>query len=65
MAALAADGRLGDSFLWLADMQLDVAEPLYVDQAHYSGAMSRRIAGRIAAWLVERGVPGRCEDARE
>lgn len=65
MATLAADGRLGESFLWLADMQRGVEEPLYVDQAHYSGPMGRRIAGRIGRWLVERGALERTGEAAE
>ncbi|MCB9915742.1 MAG: hypothetical protein H6828_11430 [Planctomycetes bacterium] len=51
----AAGLDLGPDSLWLADMQRDLREPLYVDVAHYSGAMSRRIAERLAAALaVER-----------
>ena len=65
MATLAAGGELGDSLLWLADMQLGVEEPLYVDQAHYSGPMSRRVAGRIAEWMLERGVLDRGEGEPE
>jgi hypothetical protein len=44
----------GDEFLWLADMQQDMAENLYVDQVHYTGAMSERIAQRIAAAIADR-----------
>jgi hypothetical protein len=58
MAALARDGRLGDSFLWLADMQRGREEPLYVDQAHYSGRMSRLIAIEIGDWLTKRALVG-------
>ena len=55
---IAADEQLGESFLWLADMQLGLAEPLYVDQAHYSGPMSDRIAAEIGDWLVARVAAG-------
>lgn len=56
MASIAADGQLGDSFLWLADMQIGLDEPLYVDQAHYSGPMGQRIAAAIGEWMMARGV---------
>ena len=56
MAALDAAGGLGENFLWLADMQIGLEQPLYVDQAHYSGPMSRRIAARISSWLLEQGA---------
>ena len=58
MAEIAAAGQLGDSFLWLGDMQLGLEEPLYVDAAHYSGPMGRRIAARIGDWLLARGALG-------
>lgn len=35
---------LGDSFLWAADMQEHLEEPLYVDAFHYTAPMSKRIA---------------------
>jgi lysophospholipase L1-like esterase len=47
---------LGEDFLWLADMQEPLPEPLYVDQVHYTAAMSRRIAGEIGRTLLERGL---------
>jgi hypothetical protein len=56
MAALAGDGQLGESFLWLADMQAGIEEPLYVDPAHYSGEMSRRVAVEIGDWMLSQGV---------
>ena len=48
--ALEAPG----DFLWLADMQEDVQENLYVDRIHYSARMSRDIAARIVGFLRER-----------
>jgi hypothetical protein len=48
---------LGEEFLWLADMQEDLAEPLYVDQVHYTGAMNRRIAEAIVTHIVTRVLP--------
>jgi hypothetical protein len=47
---------LGDEFLWLADMQEDLAEPLYVDQVHYTGAMNRRIAEAMVAHITTRNL---------
>ena len=38
----------GANFVWCADIQAGVAEPLYVDRVHYSGAMNARIARCIA-----------------
>lgn len=50
----------GDSgnrnMLWLADMQLNLNEPLYVDQHHYTAKMSARIASAIADRIESKGV---------
>jgi hypothetical protein len=43
----------GPNFIWLADMQQDLKEPLYVDTFHYTAPMSRRIAGLIAQRLKD------------
>jgi lysophospholipase L1-like esterase len=40
-------GRAGDRFLWLADMQADKRENLYVDSCHYTAAFTRQIAREI------------------
>jgi hypothetical protein len=40
--------------LWLADMQREDTTALYVDQVHYTAALSKRIAERIADAIVER-----------
>jgi hypothetical protein len=37
-----------DDFLWCADMQKDLHEPLYVDAVHYSPKMTGMVAGCIA-----------------
>lgn len=42
------------NFLWAADLQDGVQEPLYIDEVHYSAAMSRRFAAHIATVLRER-----------
>lgn len=41
-------------FVWLADMQSDRAEPLYVDTVHYTDAFCRDIAQRIAEAIRDR-----------
>ena len=40
------------NFLWLADIQRDRKEPLYVDAAHYTAAFSEEIARRIASFVT-------------
>jgi len=40
-------------FIWCADIQTGVAEPLYVDPVHYSGPMNGRIARCIAAGMKD------------
>jgi hypothetical protein len=46
----------GDDFLWSADIQENVAEPLYVDSLHYSGKMSELFAQQIVNALGERSL---------
>lgn len=58
MRGNAALRALGRSFLWAADMQQDVAEPLYVDAFHYTAPMSRRVARFIALAMRERQMIG-------
>ena len=43
---------------WLADLQRDRSEPLYVDVAHYTAAFSRDIAQRIAGFVTEGACAG-------
>jgi hypothetical protein len=54
MAALVKQKPLGRNFLWCADVQYGVAEPLYVDAIHYSVELSRRLAACIGRLTVER-----------
>jgi hypothetical protein len=42
-------------FLWAADVQEGVRQPLYVDQVHYTAALSAVIGRVIGQALLERG----------
>ena len=54
MSAYRAPTRLGRNFLWCADIQEGVQEPLYVDNVgHYSAKMSRKVAGCILDMIIE------------
>jgi len=46
----------GANFIWCADLQEGLKEPLYVDKVHYTARMSRLLASTIGAELVERGL---------
>ena len=52
MEDLRAQGKLGGNVLWLADMQENKRENLYVDSLHYSSAFSKEIAGKICNFLL-------------
>jgi hypothetical protein len=56
MAELAGRHPLGGDFLWGADIQENVDEPLYVDSLHYSGKMSELFARSIASAMGERSL---------
>ncbi len=45
----------GDNFLWLADMQEDKRENLYVDEVHYTASFTKEIAARICDFLLQGG----------
>ena len=51
MANLQSEGKLGKDVLWLADMQENKRENLYVDSVHYTAAFSKEIAGRICQFM--------------
>ncbi|MGD1809647.1 SGNH/GDSL hydrolase family protein [Dapis sp. BLCC M126] len=53
MAKLIEEKPLGDNFLWLADIQEKLQEPLYVDKVHYSAKMNEMLALNIANLLLE------------
>jgi hypothetical protein len=46
----------GPDFLWAADLQDGVHQPLYVDQIHYTAAASRLIGDAIGRVLLGRGL---------
>jgi hypothetical protein len=51
----------GKNFLWCADMQESLAEPLYVDKVHYTARMGRLVASTIGDQLVGRSLLSRAE----
>lgn len=53
MDNLRAQGKLGSDALWLADMQQQKQENLYVDEWHYTAPFSKEIAARICNFLRE------------
>lgn len=56
MAQVVKSESMGDNFLYLADMQENLKEPIYVDAFHYSAKMSKQIAERIGTAAIERGM---------
>ncbi len=57
MSAYRASTRLGRNFLWCADIQEGIKEPLYVDNVgHYSAKMSRKVARCIFDMIIERNL---------
>ena len=52
MAEASGQGKLGPDLLWLADMQQDKHQNLYVDSVHYSAAFSEEIADRIGDFVL-------------
>jgi hypothetical protein len=44
------------NFIWCADIQKDLAEPLYIDMVHYRPRMSKRVAQCIASEAHARGL---------
>ena len=45
--------ELAETFVWCADLQRGVAEPLYVDTVHYNPSLSKRVAGCIRDAIVD------------
>ena len=54
MAEHSQTDSLGDNFLWCADIQEKMHEPLYVDAVHYSAGFSRYLAEYIVNSMIER-----------
>jgi hypothetical protein len=46
--------KLGPDFVWRADIQEGIKEPLYVDKIHYSARLSKMLAGCISDSIVHR-----------
>jgi hypothetical protein len=44
---------LAKNFLWCADIQQNIHEPLYVDSIHYTAKMSELIANKIAEFVIQ------------
>lgn len=42
---------MGNNFVWLADIQKDTNEQLYIDAVHYSPSMSRLLAEKIYGYI--------------
>ena len=51
MKKIVDEGKLGNNFVWLADIQKNLTQPLYVDSVHYSAYMSMILANHIARSL--------------
>ncbi len=56
MKELVARDQLGKNFLWCADLQMGIEEPLYVDAVHYGRDLTRRLATAIAEEMVRRNM---------
>ena len=54
MVKVIRENPMGNNFIWCADMQKGLKEPLYVDQFHYSASFSKLIAEVIANQLMAR-----------
>lgn len=48
--------EIGNNFIWLADAQRDIKEPVYVSAFHYSPKMSKAVAGMISEALLDRNL---------
>jgi GDSL-like Lipase/Acylhydrolase family len=54
MANFIRENPMGDNFIWCADIQKELKQPLYVDRVHYSADFSKLLAEVIANTLVEK-----------
>jgi hypothetical protein len=53
MARRVARGGIDPDFVWCADVQLGVAEPLYVDTVHYAPRLAQRVARCIRDAVID------------
>jgi hypothetical protein len=58
MAAFIKDHSPGDNFIWCADVQEGLREPLYVDRYHYTGRLASLVANCIGSGIVDRRLSG-------
>jgi hypothetical protein len=58
MADRMDEASVQGNFLWCADIQENLAEPLYVDKVHYTARMSALVASTISDGLVGHGLLG-------
>ncbi len=56
LAQALSQEPLGPDFLWAADLQAGLKQPLYVDRVHYTAAMSRLLGEEVGRALLERGL---------
>lgn len=56
MAARVAKDPPSEYFVWAADIQQDLKEPLYIDAFHYTAPMSKRIAAFIWEAIADRDI---------
>lgn len=53
MEKVVKENNIGDNFVWCADIQKGINEPLYVDSVHYSAKMSKMTAKCIFDFISE------------
>lgn len=56
LARAVAEKPIGPDFIWAADIQKDLHEPLYADGFHYTAPMSRRLASFVLDQMLDRGL---------
>lgn len=54
MANYIKENPMGSNFIWCADIQKDLKQPLYVDQNHYSAHFSKILAEAIGKTILEK-----------
>jgi hypothetical protein len=57
MEQMVSGGTVGGNFLWAADIQEPLKEPLYVDKVHYTARLSGMVAELIARRLRDAVLP--------